>query len=170
MKHSGNSGGATIGVMDEMVDLDSRQHVLQACRDHDVKFIRLWFTDILGMLKSVAITIEGRVQKPNDSHHAGEVWRAAWLARGRTEIRLKKEQYDWLLQLLDRKLPLDPDVRTAKEKKDQGDEVQTIASHLYGLSEDSVRQALTTLPDRRKADPEEAEPSADQAQPVEAAA
>ena len=41
-----------------MVDLDSRQHVLQACRDHDVKFIRLWFTDILGMLKSVAITIE----------------------------------------------------------------------------------------------------------------
>src|SRR5690348_9342176 len=44
--------------MDDMVDLDSRQHVLQACRDHDVKFIRLWFTDILGMLKSVAITIE----------------------------------------------------------------------------------------------------------------
>ncbi len=36
----------------------SVQHVLQACRDHDVKFIRLWFTDILGMLKSVAITIE----------------------------------------------------------------------------------------------------------------
>lgn len=34
------------------------QHVLQACRDHDVKFIRLWFTDILGTLKSVAITLE----------------------------------------------------------------------------------------------------------------
>ena len=42
----------------DMGDLDSRQHVLQACRDHDVKFIRLWFTDILGMLKSVAITAE----------------------------------------------------------------------------------------------------------------
>ena len=41
-----------------MVDEQSRQHVLQACRDHDVKFIRLWFTDILGMLKSVAITVE----------------------------------------------------------------------------------------------------------------
>ncbi|MEZ4553566.1 MAG: glutamine synthetase family protein [Dehalococcoidia bacterium] len=41
-----------------MQDLDSRQHVLQACRDHDVKFIRLWFTDLLGMLKSVAITVE----------------------------------------------------------------------------------------------------------------
>ena len=37
---------------------DQRQHVIQACYDHDVKFIRLWFTDILGMLKSVAITIE----------------------------------------------------------------------------------------------------------------
>ena len=39
-------------------DYDQRQHVIQACYDHDVKFIRLWFTDILGMLKSVAITIE----------------------------------------------------------------------------------------------------------------
>ena len=41
-----------------MLDLDSRQHVLHACREHDVKFIRLWFTDILGSLKSVAITVE----------------------------------------------------------------------------------------------------------------
>ena len=41
-----------------MVNADTQQHVIQACRDHDVKFIRLWFTDILGMLKSVAITIE----------------------------------------------------------------------------------------------------------------
>jgi glutamine synthetase len=41
-----------------MVNQDTQQHVIQACRDHDVKFIRLWFTDILGMLKSVAITIE----------------------------------------------------------------------------------------------------------------
>ncbi|MYB43034.1 MAG: glutamine synthetase [Chloroflexi bacterium] len=38
--------------------IDQRQHVIQACYDHDVKFIRLWFTDILGILKSVAITIE----------------------------------------------------------------------------------------------------------------
>ena len=48
----------TMNGMNDMVDLDARQHVMQACRDHDVKFIRLWFTDILGMLKSVAITIE----------------------------------------------------------------------------------------------------------------
>ncbi len=44
--------------MGTMADYDTQQHVIQACRDHDVKFIRLWFTDILGMLKSVAITIE----------------------------------------------------------------------------------------------------------------
>ena len=37
---------------------DSHQYVMQACRDLDVKFIRLWFTDILGILKSVAITVE----------------------------------------------------------------------------------------------------------------
>jgi glutamine synthetase len=36
----------------------SNEFVLQMCREHDVKFIRLWFTDILGQLKSVAITVE----------------------------------------------------------------------------------------------------------------
>ena len=37
---------------------DQREFVLQSCRDHDIKFIRLWFTDILGFLKSFAITVE----------------------------------------------------------------------------------------------------------------
>ena len=37
---------------------DGKDYVLQAARDQDVKFIRLWFTDILGMLKGVAITVE----------------------------------------------------------------------------------------------------------------
>ena len=37
---------------------DQKDYVLQSCRDHDVKFIRLWFTDILGQLKSFAITVE----------------------------------------------------------------------------------------------------------------
>ncbi len=36
---------------------EARRFVLQAARDYDVKFIRLWFTDILGFLKSFAITI-----------------------------------------------------------------------------------------------------------------
>ncbi len=42
-------------------DLDmqeSVEYVLSACRESDVKFVRLWFTDILGSLKSFAITVE----------------------------------------------------------------------------------------------------------------
>jgi glutamine synthetase len=35
-----------------------KEQVLKMAREHDVKFIRLWFTDILGVLKSFAITIE----------------------------------------------------------------------------------------------------------------
>jgi len=37
---------------------EARKHVLRAVKEHDVKFIRLWFTDILGFLKSFAITVE----------------------------------------------------------------------------------------------------------------
>ena len=36
----------------------SAEHVLQTAKEHDVKFIRIWFTDILGFLKSFAITVE----------------------------------------------------------------------------------------------------------------
>ncbi len=35
-----------------------KEYVLKTARDLGVKFIRLWFTDILGCLKNVAITIE----------------------------------------------------------------------------------------------------------------
>jgi len=34
------------------------QYVLNQAREQDVKFIRLWFTDILGFLKSFAVTVE----------------------------------------------------------------------------------------------------------------
>ncbi len=37
---------------------ESKDYVLQMAKEHDVKFIRTWFTDILGSLKSVAITVE----------------------------------------------------------------------------------------------------------------
>ena len=37
---------------------DQRAFVLQTCKERDIKFIRLWFTDILGSLKSFAITVE----------------------------------------------------------------------------------------------------------------
>ena len=36
---------------------DSRDYVLKMAKEHDVKFIRLWFTDILGVLKSFAINV-----------------------------------------------------------------------------------------------------------------
>jgi glutamine synthetase len=37
---------------------DSADYVISACKENDVKFIRLWFTDIVGALKSFAITVE----------------------------------------------------------------------------------------------------------------
>ena len=40
-----------------MSDKD-KEKVLKMAKDNDVKFIRLWFTDILGFLKGFAITID----------------------------------------------------------------------------------------------------------------
>ena len=37
---------------------ESRKDVLRIAKEHHVKFIKLWFTDILGLLKSFAITVE----------------------------------------------------------------------------------------------------------------
>jgi glutamine synthetase len=37
---------------------EGKEYVLKTAKEHDVKFIRLWFTDILGFLKSFAITVE----------------------------------------------------------------------------------------------------------------
>jgi glutamine synthetase len=37
---------------------EGKAYVLKMAKEHDIKFIRLWFTDILGMLKSFAITVE----------------------------------------------------------------------------------------------------------------
>ncbi len=38
---------------------EAKQYVLKMAKEHDVKFVRLWFTDILGFLKSFAIPVEG---------------------------------------------------------------------------------------------------------------
>jgi glutamine synthetase len=35
-----------------------KEYVLKKAKEHDIKFIRLWFTDILGLLKNFAITVE----------------------------------------------------------------------------------------------------------------
>jgi len=37
---------------------EAKDYVLKMAKEHDVKFIKLWFTDILGMLKSFSITVE----------------------------------------------------------------------------------------------------------------
>ena len=37
---------------------EDRSYVLQMCKEHDVKFVRMWFTDIIGFLKSFTITVE----------------------------------------------------------------------------------------------------------------
>ncbi|OIO37103.1 MAG: glutamine synthetase [Candidatus Omnitrophica bacterium CG1_02_49_10] len=41
-----------------MAKKDKKEQILRMAQQKGVKFIRLWFTDILGMLKSFAITIE----------------------------------------------------------------------------------------------------------------
>ena len=45
---------------------DAKKHVLQAAQEQNVRFIRLWFTDILGYLKSFAITIDELENALND--------------------------------------------------------------------------------------------------------
>jgi glutamine synthetase len=46
------------GEVDAMSTSESKEYVLRMAKEQDVKFIRFWFTDILGNLKSVAITVE----------------------------------------------------------------------------------------------------------------
>jgi len=35
-----------------------KEVVFRLCKEHDIKFIRLWFTDILGFLKGFALTVD----------------------------------------------------------------------------------------------------------------
>jgi glutamine synthetase len=37
---------------------EAKDYVLKMAKEHDVKFVRMWFTDIQGILKSFAITVE----------------------------------------------------------------------------------------------------------------
>ena len=42
----------------EQSKAQAKEYVLKTSKEHDVKFIRLWFTDILGFLKNFSITVE----------------------------------------------------------------------------------------------------------------
>jgi glutamine synthetase len=44
--------------MEKSNDKENKEYVIKMAKEHDIKFIRLWFTDILGILKSFAITVE----------------------------------------------------------------------------------------------------------------
>ena len=37
---------------------EAKQYVLKMAKEHDVKFVRFWFTDILGLLKNFAVPVE----------------------------------------------------------------------------------------------------------------
>jgi glutamine synthetase len=41
-----------------MMVVKDKTYVLEMARQHEVRFVRLWFTDILGFLKSVSITVD----------------------------------------------------------------------------------------------------------------
>jgi glutamine synthetase len=47
------------GLMVSKDRTEAKEYVLKIAKDQDVKFVRMWFTDILGFLKSFAITSEG---------------------------------------------------------------------------------------------------------------
>ena len=45
---------------------DAKEYVIKKTREQNVRFIRLWFTDILGFLKSFAITTDHLEEALND--------------------------------------------------------------------------------------------------------
>ena len=96
-----------------------------------------------------------QIRKTNDSHHAIETWRRVSLAVERNEpIKLKDAQYDWLIQVLDRKLPV------SKADKESGIEQDTVAMLMWSLSADSVQQALKIASERRVPEKDEDEAAA----------
>jgi len=50
----------------DKVKMDGKEYVLKFAKEHDVKFVWLWFTDILGFLKSFSIGIEDLEMVLND--------------------------------------------------------------------------------------------------------
>lgn len=51
-------GEVAIKLMTTKERAEANAYVLKMAKEQDVKFIRLWFTDVLGFLKSFAITVE----------------------------------------------------------------------------------------------------------------
>lgn len=116
----------------------------------DTKVSDLLYNLLLGLSDQDPGSVFKPIRKPNDSEHGTEVWRRVSIATDKNQpIKLKDKQYEWLHQLLDRKLPF------PKEQKDAGQEQQTIGTLLYGMDLSSVRVALTIISEREKAEADE---------------
>ena len=90
-----------------------------------------------------------KLRKSNDSFNSSEVWKAVWKAfQGEaTDIRLHKDQYKWLHSLLDRKVP---------GSAEKGEDLQTVAMVIFGLSWYQAVQTLL-IPSEREDSGEEEE-------------
>lgn len=117
---------------------------------------------IYGLIRALNDNAEGNplkaIRRSNDGMHATETWRRVAIAVEKGgDIRLKDAQYDWLHQLLDRKLPL------AKAAKDTGEEQQTVGTWRWGVDEYNVRQAFKILSERAPVEKDEEEAAAEAA-------
>jgi len=85
--------------------------------------------------------MSGKVRRLADSFHAGKVWTVVWesIESNLKEIKLNKKQYDWLHQVLERRLV---------EKGIKEEERITVAEQLFGLSWYKTVQYLLTLDER----------------------
>ncbi len=117
-----------IPAREERVDLDTAHLIFQ----------------ILSVLRNAAPDSPiAKIRKPNDSMHAGRTWDRAWEARSSGgSVELNTKQYEWLQQLLGRRLPL------SKEDKADNVEAETFAQYLFGLSWHTQTQALTIVSER----------------------
>lgn len=107
------------------------------------------------VLEHLILTMNGnellrRVQKPNDGFNAATLWARVKASRdhGNGYIRVKEEQYKWLHSLLARSVPV------TKEAQEQGSEKRSVQSHLFGLDDYSVKQALLSLDERKLDEPD----------------
>src|SRR6201987_4667924 len=64
-----------------------KEFVLRTVEERDIRFIRLWFTDVLGFLKSFAIT-PAELQTAFDHGMGCDGWEAEGCARGQEPDRV----------------------------------------------------------------------------------
>ena len=80
-----------------------KDRVLQATKEHDIRFVSLWFTDVLGFLKGLTITVEELEAALEDvmgsdgssiegfahmTRYAIHTARSAWPGRHREQVRM----------------------------------------------------------------------------------